>query len=90
MSESQQVGVSMNLSDIFKSITNIRVKVFPFRRIFGRCCRTIVILLLEFLSEREDIVPHGGLKDTVVRNRGAHLLVEMRHTLLSYLRRIKM
>ncbi len=46
-------------------------------------------LLLGSLSEREDIVPHGVLKDMVVRNRGAHLLLVMQHALLSYLRRIK-
>jgi hypothetical protein len=74
---------------IFKSATNTRVKVFPFRRISGRCCRVIVTPLLGCLSERGDIVPHGVLKDTVVRNSGANLLVAMRHTLLSYRRRIK-
>ncbi len=31
--------------------------MFPFRRIFGRCCHAIVTPLLECLSEREDIVP---------------------------------
>ena len=31
--------------------------------------------------EREDIVPHGVLKDTVVRNRGAHLLLTIHHPL---------
>jgi len=52
--------------------------------------RAIVNPLLGFLSEREDIVPHGVFKDTVVRNRGAHLLLAMRHALLRYRRRIKM
>jgi hypothetical protein len=51
--------------------------------------RAIVTPLLECLSKREDIVPHGVLKDTVVKNRGAHLLLTMRHALLSCLRRIK-
>jgi hypothetical protein len=58
--------------------------VFPSRQIFGRCCRAAVTLLLGSFSEREDIVPHGVLKDTVVRNRGARLLLAMQHTLLSY------
>ncbi len=35
--------------------------------------RATVTLLLGSLSEREDIVPHGVLKDTVVRNMGAQL-----------------
>ena len=56
--------------------------MFPFRRIFGRYCRAIVTLLLGFLSEREDIVPHGGLQDMVVRNRGAHLWLALQHVFL--------
>jgi hypothetical protein len=60
-----------------------------YKRISGRCYRVIVTPLLGCLSEREDIVPHSVLKYTVVRNRGSHLLVVMRHALLRYLRRIK-
>jgi hypothetical protein len=44
---------------------------------------------LGFLSEHEEIVPHGVLKVTVVRNRGSHMLLTMWHTLLSYFSRIK-
>jgi hypothetical protein len=44
---------------------------------------------VQLVTAREDIAPHGVLKDTVVRNRGAHLLLAMQHALLSYRRRIK-
>jgi hypothetical protein len=57
--------------------------VFPSRQIFGRCCRAAFTLLLGSFLEREDIVPHSVLKDMVVRNRGARLLLAMQHTLLS-------
>ncbi len=58
----------------------------PFPPDFGGAT---VTLLLGSLSEHEDIVPHGVLKDTSVRNRGAHLFLTMQHSLLSYHRRIK-
>ena len=58
-------------------------------RIFVRFYHAIATLLLGCHSEREDVINHGVLKVTVVRNRGAHLLLKEQHVLPSYRRIIK-
>ena len=49
----------------------------------------IATLLLGCHSEHEDIINHCVLKVAVVRNKGAHLLLEAQHVLLNYRRIIK-